>query len=389
MHLRWQLLAGIAFCAMVTAATAEPPSPLHPAAGFHIETIAHVGDARELAVLPNGDLLVGTGGATVAIVPLAEGPGPAQTFVSIDDPPDSGVAFSTAQHAIFVAGGHGIYRIPYSNGDRKAQSTPIRIATVRSGLPAPGSDGDNHGTTSLAFSERSALLYVSSGSSCNACREVDSTRAMIEQMTGDGARATTRATRIRNGIALTIDPLDGHLWVGDAGQDDLPIGHPYEFLDDVSSHTGIADYGWPQCEENHVAYVAGARCAATVIPAIEFPAYSTLIAAAFYPEHPGVAHAFPREFRGGIFVTRHGSWHKVAGCNVPPEVDFVPMSGARPSIGVDWNDPTKQWHAFVSGFQPGCSSSTRIGRPTGLAVTHDGALLIADDQTGSIYRIEP
>ena len=390
MNARAPLLLSIALGTAVACAAADTPSGLHVADGFQLELLAHVSGARELAVLPDGDLLVGTSGLIVALVPLAHGSGQApHTFVSIADPPVSGVAFSASQHTIFVAGGHGVYRIAYRDGDQRAAAAPQRIASVRTGPVAPNSDGDDHSTTSVAFSDRASLLFVSVGSSCNACVEVDPTRAEIERMTATGNAVTKRAARVRNAIALTIDPLDDHLWAGDAGQDDLSAGHPYEFLDDVSSHAGVADYGWPQCEEHHVAYVHGAQCAATVVPLVVFPAYTTPVGAVFYPLHPSGTHAFPASYRGGIFVTRHGSWHRLNGCTVAPEVDFVPMDGARPKTPVDWADPTRQWRTFVSGYQPGCASSTRLGRPTGIAVAPDGSLLIADDDAGAIYRIEP
>jgi glucose/arabinose dehydrogenase len=365
---------------------------LSVAGGLHIQIIAHVSGARELAILPNGDLLVATGGSNVDLLPLAQssnGIPAAHTFVTIADPPDSGIAFSTAQCAIYVAGGHGVYRIPYSFGDQQAQSEAQQIASVRTGPIAPNSDGDVHRTTSVAFSDATLVLYASVGSSCNACAEVDPTRAVIEQMTPAGGGMTTRATRIRNAIALTADPASGQLWAGGAGQDNLASGHPYEFLDDVSTHAGVADYGWPDCEENHVAYTQGAQCGTTVAPSIEFPAYSTLIGATFYPQHPSGANPLPASYRGGIFVTRHGSWHTPGGCNVVPEVDFVPMHGDLPVTPVNWSDPTKQWQPFVTGFQPGCNSSARIGRPTGVVVGTDGSLFVGDDATGAIYRIRP
>ena len=230
------LLLGIALSAAFACVGADARTGLQVADGLHIAVVAHVKRARELAVLPDGDLLVGTSGSTVALVPYANGSyGAPHTFVSISDAPDSGVAYAPSLRAIFVAGGHGIYRIAYRDGDQRAAGSPQRIASVRSGPVAPHSDGDVHSTTSVAFSEKSGLLYVSIGSSCNACTEVDPTRATIEQMTPTGADVTIRSKRIRNAIALTIDPLNEHLWAGDAGQDDLPTGHPYEFLDDVSS----------------------------------------------------------------------------------------------------------------------------------------------------------
>ncbi len=369
-----------------------PPAGLSVAAGLHIQQIAAVGGARELASLPNGDLLVATTGATVALLPFAEnatGALAAHTFVTIGDAPDAGIAFSSSLCTIFVGTQHGVYAIPYSYGDQTARATPTLIASVRTGSPPAGSDGDNHITTSVAYSEIMNLLYVAVGSSCNACAETDVTRASIFQMTASGGAMTKRATRIRNGIALTANPASGHLWVGDAGQDNLPGTHPFEFVDDVTTHGGVADYGWPDCAENHVAYAVGAQCAATVAPLLEFPAYSTNIGAAFYPTQTGLQYGFPSQYRGGLFVTRHGSWHTPGGCNVIPEVDFVPMNGDVPVTAVNWSDPTTQWVPFVTGFQPGCSAATRIGRPTGITVSASGTLFVADDQVGAIYRIRP
>jgi len=60
------------------------------------------------------------------------------------------------------------------------------------------------------------------------------------------------------------------------------LGHPYEFFDGVTTHAGVADYGWPECEEDHNPFNSGADCSSTVAPLVEFPAYSTLIGAAFY-----------------------------------------------------------------------------------------------------------
>lgn len=368
-------------------------SALRAPSGFTIETIASIGGARELAALPNGDLLVGTKGSAVYIVPKAEGASDApQIFASLDDQRASGVAYAPSPGRIFVGTMHHVWLIPY-HGERKAVSIR-KIADVRAGDVAPGTDGDVHTTTSVAYSK--GLVYVSVGSSCNAtmddgrkpCAEVDPTRAAISVMKPDGSQLEQRAKRIRNAIALAVHLPTGAVWVGDAGQDDLPFGHPYEFLDDLSAHPGDADYGWPQCEENRHAYVPGADCRDTVEPLIELPAYSTIIGAAFYPPHTSGRYAFPAAYRGGLFVAVHGSWHTQDGCHAaPPRVIFVPMNGDHPARGVDWSNPSAQWTNFVTGFQAGCTA--RIGRPTGVAVGPQGSLFVGDDEAGVIYRIRP
>ncbi|HVA26563.1 MAG TPA: hypothetical protein VNF68_00150, partial [Candidatus Baltobacteraceae bacterium] len=232
-------------------------------------------------------------------------------------------------------------------------------------------------------------------SSCNGCTgESDPQRAAVWRMNLDGSNMQLVAKRIRNAIALAVDPTNGHLWAGDAGQDSLPIGHPYEFVDDVtaSSASGVADYGWPYCEENHVLYNSGsgapANCNAVVQPLVEFASYTTHVGAAFYPRNPTGPYALPATFFGALLVTSHGSWHQINGCNRPPEVDTVAMNGDRPVSPVNWSDPTVQWRPLVSGFQTACPS-TRIGRPTGIAVGVKGSVFVADDEVGSIYRIRP
>jgi len=371
----------------------QPASPqgLIVPKGFAIETIAHVGRARELVALPNGDLLVGTLGNQVFIVPDAESnaaAGEPQVFANVPDKLAAGLAFSVSRCEIYVASANRIWLIPYRDGDLQAQS--IRpIASVRTGPIAPDSDGDVHVTTSVAYDETTSTLYTGVGSSCNACTEADDTRASILQMKPDGSAPSKRATRIRNAIAMTIDPATGALWVGDAGQDDLPFGHPYEFLDDVSAHAGVADYGWPECEEDHHAYAGGADCAHTVAPRVELPAYSTIIGATFYPLAPKGRFAFPAPYRGALFAATHGSWHQKSneGFAAKPQIVFIAMHRDQPVTPVDWNDPSAQWKTFVGGFQ--YAGTQRRGRPTGIAVGIKGTLFVADDAAALIYRIRP
>lgn len=347
---------------------------------FTITQIAAVPGARELAFAPNGDLYVGTGGANVYIVRRAEGEHPeaARVYVRIDDAPDAGVAFGN--NALYVGTQHGIWRVQHGH--------PMKIASVRTGSPPPGSDGDVHTSTSVTLD--GSTVYASVGSSCNACVETDPTRATIGKVAN--GRYTALAVRIRNAIALAIGPSTHALWASDAGQDELPPGHPYEFFDDVSAHRTPVDYGWPFCYDDHQRKAgASANCASVAVPLAIFPAYETPIGAVFYPPNPHGPYAFAQRYRGGAFITLHGSWHGpaqgLAGYE-PPRVVFIPMRANKPARGVDWSKPAAQWTDFVSGYQTG-GTSIRIGRPSGIAVGPDDDLFLADDQTGAIYRIRP
>jgi glucose/arabinose dehydrogenase len=369
------------------APTTDPR--IHVASGFASDTIATVSGAREMVGLPNGDLLVATGGSNVYIVAGAESPGSAggaHVFITLPDSPAQGIALSTDHSAIYVATEYDVFRITYAVGD---QSEPLshahQIASVRTGAISPGTDGDIHTTSSVAVTP--TTVFVGVGSSCNACVEVDPTRASVQAMNLDGSGMHTLATRFRNSIALAVNPATNVLWAGGAGQDRIAYGHPYEFMDAVTLQSGSpVDYGWPDCEENHVAYTHNADCSSQAVPRLEFPSYATHIGAAFYPASPSGTYAFPSAYRGGLFVTSHGSWHCCP--STPPEVAFVAMSGDSPIKPVNWNDPTVQWTPFMSNFGS-TSSKTYIGRPTGIAVGSQGSLFVADDANGVIYRLRP
>jgi glucose/arabinose dehydrogenase len=369
-------LAVVALLAPAGVRAAAPPVGLTVAPGFIIERIATVEQGREITVAPNGDLFVGTSTNTVYIVADAQGnAAPAKAFTQLDDHPVAGVTIDGER--MYLGAQFGVYELPYRDGDRTPRARPRKIASVRtSGIAR------DHETTTVAVANK--RLYASVGSSCNNCDpDLDATRATIQQMDLDGSGMTPKAHRIRNAIALATNLQTGTLWAGVAGQDELPHGHPYEMFDPVTLHPGNVDYGWPYCYENHVS-VGGHDCAAQTVPRVVMPAYETPIGATFYPEHPTGVHAFPEAYRGGAFVTLHGSWHQPP---VPPRVVFIPMNGDEPRTPVDWNNPNVQWKEFVGGFQN--ASGQRIARPTGIAVGPDGSLFVSDDQDGGIYRIRP
>ena len=74
---------------------------------------------------------------------------------------------------------------------------------------------------------------------------------------------------------------------------------------------------------------------------------------------------YPKEYRGGLFVAEGG-----AGESAPPRISYVAFAGARPAAEVT---------PFAGGFQR--------GRPDALATSRDGALLVADEARGTVWRI--
>ncbi|HWT07009.1 MAG TPA: hypothetical protein VN224_14695 [Xanthomonadales bacterium] len=375
------LTVALACACAATAASSLPPAraadtgaSVKVPSGFTAERIATVRRARELAVAPNGDLFVGTNGDTIYVVPDAQGTaGAPRAFATFGDSPLNGVFL--AGDTLYAGGQFGVYRLPYRSGDREAREKPQKIASVRTG------GGTGHSTTTVV--ESKGTVYASVGSSCNACDETDPTRATVQAMSPDGKNVHARAVDIRNAIALAVQPATGDVWAGVAGRDDLEHGHPYEIFDAITAHAGTPDYGWTRCYDERKP-IGGASCANVVVPKVVFPAYDTPIGAAFYPADQKGAHAFPASYRGGAFVTLHGSWHQPP---VAPRVAFVAFRGSEPAKVVDWSNPDAQWTEFLGGCQS--ADGARVCRPTGVAVGTDGSLFVSDDATGAILRIRP
>lgn len=91
----------------------------------------------------------------------------------------------------------------------------------------------------------------------------------------------------------------------------------------------------------------------------------------------GLAFSIPEmghEFAEGVFIGEHGSWNR----NDPVgyKVVFVPFSNGEPD-----GEPID----FVTGFLTD-DSRTR-GRPVGVTIDPDGALIIADDLTNAVWRV--
>src|SRR5205814_1562766 len=82
----------------------------------------------------------------------------------------------------------------------------------------------------------------------------------------------------------------------------------------------------------------------------------------------------PENYRGGAFVSEHGSWDRSPLNGY--KVVFVPFSDGRPS------GPAQD---VVKGFLD--ANNQVRGRPVGLAVDRSGGLLIADDLANIVWRV--
>lgn len=112
--------------------------------------------------------------------------------------------------------------------------------------------------------------------------------------------------------------------------------------------------------------LAGAGVVAAAIPAL---AQSGPLGLTFYN-----ASAFPAEYHGDGFAAEHGSWNRAKRTGYK-------VIRVRMKDGV----PTGEYQDFMTGFVVG--DSDVWGRPVGVTVTRDGALLVSEDGNGTIWRI--
>jgi glucose/arabinose dehydrogenase len=82
----------------------------------------------------------------------------------------------------------------------------------------------------------------------------------------------------------------------------------------------------------------------------------------------------PSQFRDGMFVGQHGSWNRKPRSGY--KVIFVPFAQGRPS-----GDPIDVLTGFVR------ENGDAMGRPVGVAIDKQGALLVADDVGNVIWRV--
>ncbi|KFI22185.1 PQQ-dependent sugar dehydrogenase [Nitrosococcus oceani] len=366
-----------------------------------------VGKARHLTIAANGDVLVAinaTQSSPGGILALRDttGDGVADLKKRFGNGSGDDVEFHDGY--LYFATLDTIVRYPWRSGDLE----PAEPAeTIVEKLPAAAS----HQAKSIAFGAKGDL-YVNIGSPSNACQQQDrvagspgkdpcdelATRAGIWRFDGrqpnqqqqDGNRF---ATGLRNTLALALRPQDGQLYGVIHGRDQLNLWpqfndsqnaeKPSEELVRIQENN---DFGWPYCyhdpalNQKVLAPEYGGdgktvgRCQKKQDPLLAFPAHWAPEGLLFY-----AGKQFPEQYRGGAFITFHGSWNRAPLPQEGYNVVFAPFTG---------KEPTGEWEVFADGFA-GQRKSPRAAehRPMGIAEGPDGSLYISDDQGGRIYRI--
>jgi glucose/arabinose dehydrogenase len=205
------------------------------------------------------------------------------------------------------------------------------------------------------------------------------------------------ATGIRNGEGFGVDTRGHRIFVTQHGRDQLHTNWPDVIKDpdqeatlpseEVLLLTKGGDYGWPMCyydpflqalvlapEYGGDGKSAGV-CAQKGAPAAVFPAHWAPNDMVLYDSKQ-----FPARYRKGLFIAFHGSWNRAPYAQGGYNVVYQALAGDKAS---------GQCEIFADGFAGADKSPGKAQhRPTGLAVGPDGALYVADDVSGRIYRIE-
>jgi glucose/arabinose dehydrogenase len=335
-------------------------------AGFTVSLFASGLDTpRTLRTAPNGDVFLAESGAGAIRVFTGQ---QSRVFASNLTLP-YGIGFwppGPAPRFVYVAETNRIVRFPYPKGG----PPEVIVASL--------ADGGAHWTRDLVFSPDGSRMFVSIGSATNAMTNVDPAveqgRAVVLSFTPDGQDRRVYASGLRNCSGEAVEPLTGKLWCAVNERDGLGDDLPPDFA------TSVRDggfYGWPWF------YIGGscgpAACgtrqaaAVIVVPDVLIQPHSAPLGIA--RSTTMAAHSRP-EYRGDAFVALHGSWNR---STADRRIQGDPVAlRQRPADSANMR-------TFSQGFVR--SDRAVWGRPVGVTVAADGALLVSEDGNGTIWRV--
>ena len=387
-----------------------------------------IGHARHIVVASNGDVYVNTWSG-----PYYQGPThPGGFLVALRDTNNDGKADiikrfgPDAQHKNGGGTGIGMYKgalyaeegdtiskriVRYAISTDSMTPTSSTSETIVGGPPASG----DHPMHPFVIDQGGAI-YMDVGSATNSCQIKNRTlesaghKPCTELRTRGGiwrydanktnqkfSPAERYATGIRNAVGIAFDP-GGQLYSTQHGRDQLFDNWPKMYTGEQGQNLPAeellkivqgGDYGWPTCyydgqqqklvlapEYGGDAGKAVGDCATKRGPEGFFPAHWAPDDLLFY-----TGSMFPAHYKGGAFIAFHGSWNRAPGPQGGYNVVFVPFAGGKPV------DPAK-FEVFADGFAGAVKQPDRAAhRPAGLTLAPDGAIYIADDQGGRVWKV--
>ena len=269
---------------------------------------------------------------------------------------------------LYVANADGVVSFPYRPGQTAVEGSGTKVFDL------PGPPINHHWTKNVVASPDGHRLYATVGSNSNIGDNgmaAEQNRASVWVYNIAEQHARIYASGLRNPNGLDFEPTTGAIWTVVNERDEIGPDVPPDYLTHL---TDGGFYGWPYSYwGQHVdARVNPPRpdlVSKAITPDYGLGPHTASLGLTFYR-----ASAFPPPYRGGAFVGQHGSWNRqpLNGYRVV----FVPFANGQPQM------PAQE---FLTGF---LNADGKIqGRPVGVAVDSRGALLVADDVGGIVWRV--
>jgi Raf kinase inhibitor-like YbhB/YbcL family protein len=339
--------------------------------GFRIQRFAEgLDNPRMIQVAPDGTVYVTQREpGSLAMLRDVDGDGVAdvQRTVLSDMPWLHGLEIDNA--TIYLADVHNVYR-----GLLHPDGGIVNLRRIEYRLP----DAGQHPNRTLAIGPDQGL-YVTVGSTCNACEEPDPRNAAMLRIEANGTgRPAIYARGLRNTVGFGWHPLSRRLWAMDHGIDWLGDERQGEELNEIEQG---ALYGWPflyddqernpQDEPTKVTWSEWTKMSTPPV-ALNTP-HSAPMQLVFYE-----GTQLPPEYHANAFLANRGSWNRK-----PPSGYDVQRLVFTPA------GEFERFETLVGGFLRELPDGSHgiFGRPTGLAVDSTGALLVGDDTNNVIYRL--
>jgi glucose/arabinose dehydrogenase/mono/diheme cytochrome c family protein len=344
--------------------------------GFKVNLYADgLATPRVIRLAPNGDVFVAESGAGRIRVfrgMTADGkPRHSEIFAGNLNRPYGIAFYPTGPNPrwVYVGDTDAVLRIPYRNGDLKARGGAQHIVD----LP----HGSGHWTRDVRFSLDGKTLFVAVGSNSNVddpdITPAEKYRADILAFDPNGSHERIYAWGIRNPSGLAVDPSTGRLWCTVNERDGLGDNLVPDYITSVREH---GFYGWPwwymgpHQDPRHAGKHPELQ-REVIVPDVLLQPHNASLQMVFYE-----GRRFPKEYLGDIFASEHGSWNKAVRAGY--EVIRVPRHQTGRANG-DYED-------FLTGFV--LPNGQAWGRPVGVAGAADGSLLVTDDGSNSIWRVD-
>jgi len=225
--------------------------------------------------------------------------------------------------------------------------------------------GGWHLTRTIAFAPN-GKLYVSVGSSCNACVEKEKIRASVIEMNPDGSDQREVARGLRNAVGLKW--IGNFLWAANQVADHLGLNKPDETFYALKDGT---DYGWPYCYSSNgrifpdPKFKRTSGCASVPAPYAFSPAHSSSLGFDYFDDPQS-----PDAIKNAFLVSLHGSTNKRVGHGYK----IVIMRKGE------------KLQDLITGF---LQNGNVMGRPCDVLKFGGDSFLFTDDNKGIVYLVRP